>query len=253
MESPTIDQAQDGSFGALNVAEARVPEPYRAAFAAVDGPELRPVSADAQGRLVGVQDLPNGGEYLPEVNPHDTERRAAAAEAAAAARMMLIRRIAALVATGVGIVVAYLIAASEPNFDVAKFARNVGIIAAPLLGGNEALNLRVSTGAPRPRPGNPGVFLFPDAMVVRRNGSAQVFPRAAILAIDEPRRAGAVGSEYEVSRVVFRARGKKDRGEYTLDVGPPLGAPAIAEVAAAERVRKARLGHIQRWWNDAQS
>lgn len=253
MESPAIDQAQDGSVAALDLSEARVPEPYRAAFAAVDGPELTPVSVDEQGRLVGVQALPDGGEYLPEVNPYDAERRALAAEAARRARTMAIRRTVAGVATVVVIGVAFMLEAQEPTFNAEEFLRTVTFFAVVLLAGNELLNLRVSTGAPRQRPGNPGVFLLRDALVVRRNGKVQVFPRAAIVAIDEPRRTVGADSAYLVTRIVHRARGKKDRGEYTLDVGPPLGAPGVPEVAAAERVRIARLRHIQRWWSGAQS
>lgn len=42
--------------------------------------------------------------------------------------------------------------------------------------------------ATSPRPGEPGLFFLNDALIVRRHGACSVFPRAAIVAIDEQRK-----------------------------------------------------------------
>lgn len=238
--------------GQTDVLESKVPDAARAAFAAVDGPVHLPVGADAQGALTGELDL-DGGVYLPEENPHDAERRALKQAEQDARRTANIRRVLAVALSLVVVIALYLLAtiSSEP-FNAAQFVRNCGLVIAIIFGGSEALNLSLRPKDDRrPRSGNPGVFLLGDLLIVRRHGNCQVFPRAALLGIDEVRRRASPGagpgSEYEVTLISFRARNKKGRGEYTLDVGPPLGAPLEPGIAAAERVRKARLRRLQAW------
>lgn len=242
-------------FGRTGVPEAGADARLHGLFAVIDGavpavttgpdglpvqvrrrPE--PVRAGPDGELIGELELADRVMFLPEQHPDDVEAKR--------------DRITSLIPTlVVGVLV--ILGASQmddlmrvdaggllgslPGFGVMLVA--VGLISLMLIRA-----LVFDPGRP-PRTGwsgTPGVFLLRDALIVRRGGLCDVFPRQAVVAIEEAMhtRADEIGKppvRYPVTEIKYQ--GLRGRCTYTLDVG--------TSAWAADAVRVGRLRRLQRW------
>jgi len=236
----------DASRGRTGVREIRADPELRALLAAVDGGRPEPVGVAADGGLTGELAVADGAVFLPEQHPADVEApRDRVGAGIEALKVVLVS----------AIVVCLALTMSGVDRDGGVLWQNfvvwLGLYGAAAVGLARVGRTQIRLHASRERRGgNPGVFLLRDRLVVRRGGACDIFPRQAIMAIDEAERArpaerGAAPVRYPVTRIVYQ--GPHGSCEYSLDVGPPRGSDRSPATARAEQVRMARLRRLQAW------
>ena len=194
------------------------------------------VVPDGGGGLDGIVPMVDGWQYLPEEHPDDIAIRADVKAKARAKRISVFF-------TTIGVVVGVLmfLIGMRSIIAVAIGVSIAGLGAAPLVG-----RLRPAT---RAHTAQPGIFLGPDALIVRRNGRLWVFPRERLVRIQEVHRKtpdpiAADQLDYAVTAIEYVGRSGKTES-YTLDVQPP--GPLEPAIARQEDIRTRRLALMKDW------
>lgn len=230
----------DTRFGRTGLPEVRADPRLRALFERADVIHFAPVRVGPDGALVGARPIATDVLFLPEPNPADLEPPSDPIGAGFRATQVI------LTAAIGGCFVFALDREEWPLF--LGWALLLGAAGLGLMeSSRQQIGLRERD---RPRPGNPGIFLLRDALVIRRNGTCAIFPRHAILALGESIRGGSAqfGETpvfYTVTQITYQ--GLRGDCTYTLDVGPPMVVAPPPELAAREQLRAARLRRLQAW------
>lgn len=236
----------DTRFGRTGLPEVRADPRLRALFERADVIHFAPVRVGPDGALVGARPIATDVLFLPEPNPADLEPSSDRIGTGFSAVQWIL-------ACAIGGCFAFIQTYDELH-DTVFWPGFVGwlvLFGAAALALKEVhrqqIHLRDRNQA---RPGNPGIFLLRDALVIRRNGTCAIFPRHAILALGESIRGGSAqfGETpvfYTVTQITYQ--GLRGDCTYTLDVGPPMVVAPPPELAAREQLRAARLRRLQAW------
>ncbi|MEZ4451392.1 MAG: hypothetical protein R3B09_18070 [Nannocystaceae bacterium] len=227
------------SFGRIGLPEVHLDPPVRGLLAALDRGALVPVTIDGEGVLVGELELGGGATFLPEPHPDGRSTRGWVDVVGLRALQwstigLLVGGAVYLLVDALGLIFLLLVTAA--------FWPLLYLVATQ--GGRGRLWLRPP---PTTRGGNPGLLLLGEALVVRRHGVCDVFPRRAVVAITEVERSrpGAPGEppvRYAITQIAYR--GLHGQSTYTLDVGAPIGARATVPI---DGLRAARLRRVRAW------
>ncbi|HEY8374958.1 MAG TPA: hypothetical protein VIK91_00660 [Nannocystis sp.] len=238
----------DTRFGRIGISEVCAEPRLRALFHHVDAIHPAPVRVGPDGTLRGELPVDVGVVFLPEPCPADlaTPRDWIRLGLAALQWILL-----AAIAVSFAFVMTYDHERDTVLWPIFGGWLVILAVVAVRLAAIDRPQVPLRT-EPQAPPGNPGIFLLRDALVVRRGGTCDIFPRHAILAIGESTRRGepefgAPPLPYPITQITYQA--PRGACTYTLEIGPPIAILPDPELTARQQLRTARLRRLQTWLN----